>query len=421
MENYLEKREKYVQIRINDLFWKICFRWRFVVLLMLFFAVLLGGAKYVQDYKQLQNQKIDERYAQKSILMKLNPYKVETTVLQYQIDVSEYEQDNNFSYAKNLLYAYKDFIGQNGIGKKITENYNLKIEPEYIGEIIFFDSPLTEGGASSENVLNTFFSLKILESKEEELLNISDMVEKEVESYYRILNERIGQHKLIRVAQYHAVNINNELLEQQNKISENNNLQQMPQSLSFDLKYIIIGFVMGGILAIFILSFAYISNGRIKNYNEIEECYGIRTLGEYTIFPKIQGRFSIIDKCLYMVKFKNCTALEDQIEYAALNAALLCKKYNIRNLFITTTMRFSNEEQNAFTLLEHSILKHNIKVVSGQFLSYNVETLNGLSEAEGVLFVEELDLTKRDELDKQVNICLQHDVKIVGCVVFKKS
>lgn len=457
MNNNSGKQERYVEINITDLIWKIIFSWRTVIIFMLVSALLLCAAKYVNDNRRYHNflnnppedkEELSEEkdmqeaqemealanYLDQSVLMSLDPYALKSTVLQYEIDVSGYVADVDDAYATDVMFAYSDYVSEKGLADKITAEHGLDIDPKYVGELISLNYYI---GNSTKNTFRALFSVHVIESDREELKDLVSLVERELTAYSNVINAGIGEHSLREVTQYSTTSIDDELIKQQNDLKTKIRLyeesleedeEEEPEEKAqyvvakpvINVKYIIIGAFMGIILSVLYISMKYIFGGKIKSVRELSESCDLDILGTCPVEREYKkGVFGSIDKCLYALRYRRRPEYKQRLELLAMGIILMCQKAQIQELFMLTTLQLNDRERESLETIIKYVSGHSIAVSYGENAAYSVENLKKLAESEQVLIVEKLEGTRYDDLENELNLCLQQHSNILGCIVFQ--
>ena len=63
------------------------------------------------------------------------------------------------------------------------------------------------------------------------------------------------------------------------------------------------------------------------------------------------------------------------------------------------------------------IHKEGLNYSVGKSILKNMESLNALVDAEGIVFIEEIGESDFTELGKAINICTKNDISVIGAVV----
>lgn len=467
----MERQER--EISLSKLFWRIVFGWRCLLICALVLAVLAGGFFYLKDmrsYKSLLNQPganvektyefteqelqqlqsirdlqavIDknETYMAESPLMNINPYEENVLLLRFHVDSDyrfNYTEDNSPDYTRSVVDAYEEYIGNGELAEKIIQDLELDMEKKYMEELLNFDS-LGD---------NTVFSIEVAYPSEKELPEIADVVKGEISKKSENISEKVGSHTLkllsenvtvrtdlelagVQKTNFDALNsyrtqlsalkasMTPEQLDklQQEKIAEDGEKKE-EETVSIvkpglRIKYIILGFVLGMFLAAMWICFKILFTSRLQDSEELAELYKFRTFGILPVQKKVSG----VDKFIVKIKNRNKKqmTLEQNLDIISSNIELHCKAENISQIYLTGT-----EIENIDKVLIEPIIKRlehaGMQVVYGENICYDAAALRRLVETANVILIEQADVSKYQEIEKEIRIIIQQNVNILGYI-----
>lgn len=241
------------EISLSGLLWKIVYSWRFLIGCAMIFAIILGGAKYIKDVREvavsnsqetLSNDdmkaglseadrerleeaeniqiQIDEKenYQKNSILMNLNPYEKHVVVMQYYVDTDytvNMNSDFKLNYAGNLADAYISYVDKKGMLSELQKTLAWDVDSNYIGELIEAESNLSSNSSDTSMVgaENSSFCVYTYGTTEKMANEIADALEPLIEDYQSKLSQNIGLHKLVLVDRYASIVTDNSLASSQ--------------------------------------------------------------------------------------------------------------------------------------------------------------------------------------------------------------
>lgn len=475
--NRSEERE----ISLLELFWKILYSWRFIVICAVIFAVILGGYSYVKSRQSVQNiknqanlseedmeeslspeekeavrqaksvqQRIEEKekYLEESILMNLDAYHQNRKMLQYYVDTNytwSLNSENEEDYAKELIDAYATYVDTQGILEDLKKEVKWEEEDAYIGELIAVYDIQEE--KSSQNT----FSVYVTGKDEEMVQALSDAVETAIAEYRSLLSEKIGSHELVLVDSHEGEFVNEELAVQQENLNssisdlktqrdtltsefseaqekvlygiqkENDGQSQDVQlKAGFSKKYILLGFVAGIFLSALWVVLSYVLSKKIKSAEEIQELYGMRMFGAVSVECGNKKPFlSSVDKWLEKKQRKEKWTLEEERELILTNLSVTCKKEKILKVFFTSSLHLDEENKKNIYYFVEKLEEIGIQAAFGENILRNAKAFEQMSEIENVIFIEKAGETRYETLEKQLTLCDEQGARILGMLMLE--
>ncbi len=458
------------EINLGDLFWKILFRWRQVIFWGVFFAVLMGGIKFLKDiraYHKTENMDLEqkeselseeemqqviearnlktrmeeyERYLDKSVLMKIDPYKKPVVELQYYVD-SEYTfnftQESQKDYTDDLVALYYNYILSGEMSEKLIEATGLSVDQENISELW----QVSQVGGS--------ISIKVACPEENQMEDVARLIkeqlskkEKELQSIEVHELKLLGESKNVVVdavlsdrknaISTSIVNLNAQLnnlksgmTEQQINLIDNEEVQEESDSVRqvitkprLNVKYIVLGAIFGIFLVCAWVVYEVAFNAKLQNPEEIRTLFNTRLVGEVTVRTQNKHFLSAIDNRLLSLKNskKKKLTTDQQIKIIIANIALSCKHQGINHIFMTGS-EYEYLDNNILDKIKKGLLLQNIQVEEGGNIFYDAESLKRGTEIRNVLFVEQVEESIYNEIYNELNIAKEQKNYVIGIVV----
>ena len=223
-----------IYISVKDLI-KECIRKIWIIIVaMVVFGILLAGFRYVKDKKNIANttvaestEKVDVEkivddlesddynqvmtyvdltnyrdqnrlYTADAKLMKINPYKVDTVLLQYYVNA---EDENT---RKDMAAAYLSYISGGSLAADVVENNDLEDSSSDIQELIQCDATgLTTGTAFYTENTNTI-NMYIYGVDEQDAKDIASYVKESMDAYSQKLSA-VAPHTLTLFEEQYSV------------------------------------------------------------------------------------------------------------------------------------------------------------------------------------------------------------------------
>lgn len=474
----MEKLE--IDIDIKDLFWEFLRKWRLIVICMLVGGLLLGISAYISDYKaaktpatpiiqqstreilesisedewatviaadELNTQIVEKsQYLANSILMEINPFSENRVILEYTVS-------GDMASAAMLSYESWSFMDA---GKA---EQNSEEKPEYMNELITVECNEEAG----------LMMVQILQKDAESCTKLSEEVKNALQEYSVYLNVTgiIHDFRLITETQSVVVDdglhqfqdeYTNEVLsdienlskkkaemngnqiaaylmmikgelegffeasasenEEQDNVSAEIAVIETPVKVSVDGKQILIGMVLGAILAVAYIFVAYLMTGRLRKAEEIEKLYHISLLGVVEESVNKKRMFAAVDT--FIRKLEHCKeqklSIDEKIELAAASIAIQCRKYNFDTVYVSGS-KVSEVSAEVLEKLKAALARQEIGAVIGKDIAGNADALLQAAEmGNTVLFELERKSAYKDILNN-VQTCTTNHIRMLGMVV----
>lgn len=446
-------REFESEINLKGLFFHVLYRWRSILIVALFGAVLLGGYRYLsmsKSAKSIQNaqqneeinteiaelnRKIAEKtnqvndlatYLSESVYINLNPQGVWTGSSKYLIIADPSMQDalsqgTNLDPVDSILPAYT-YPLSDAPENELKEVFNTA-KHELIDELVSTEiNPnensikVTVKGVSVESVQKGLeyvqTRMKFIASGAQELgkhtvMNVGDdiVLETEIKETTDALPGRrsslvstLGQYK----GELQALKDKAEAYETNGKSMIHKNEL---------IKYSLIGFILGAFLMICFYVFHYVLGGRLLSANEISEQYNLPILGELTRSASIHNNRGL-DKLISRWELgKNKS---DEKTMIGNICALIEERKDANDVLLVSTL---NDEK--LNLIRNALkvrMEDKVIEAKGSFLS-NSDAVTQASKAAAVIIVEEKEISRNKDIEQMVQILMISRTNVIGAIV----
>ena len=467
-------------IRIRDLFITICQRWRSLVVCFVIGAIVFGaygwiksgndaistpeqaaeivtslGSKragviesYAEDIKDSTDQMIRQgKYNKDARIMKLDPFHLYVHELKYYIS-----GDTEWGISANnsaMVQAYvsklqSDFLGQKlkavieeEAGEKQREFYEsptlIKVDEinQASGIVIFLlyfeEGEETEAVSQLKEKMRTAkgsvqadlgeHTLSLIGESSYEYADMDILHIQEANSQ-RIndLTERIEKVKKQVTDEEELKYLNYLIAHSDDETSGADTFIQTPRYIS--KKYILIGAILGMILAVIVIIIKYVASNSIKNAKELEIDFGLQVLGtlegEQSFYQK---RRTKLDKWLRNKKNETNGRISDEemIDLISTKIKIEAKKADLHQICLAVDMNASYKT----ALLENLIDKigDSPSVIIIRNIQEQPDGLEDLSEMDGIVLVEQIEQSGYDDLKKICALCCNYQVNVIGSIV----
>lgn len=467
-------------IRLSNLFWDIVFGWRFLLVSAIVCAVVLTEVKYVKDQKnaallaqnesetisieeieaqlteeeqarlsEANNLRVQvegqEQYQKESVRINLDAYAENIVVLQYYVNTNysfNINEDIVPDHVNDIIAAYVSYIGNNGIHKELGKQLQWDIDECYIDELV------------CANINNTgdMFTVQILGADADKADELADAVAASVAQYQSNLIEKIGEHELVMVDRYSSVVIDNNLATEQSKLEtsiktlranlaavvaefSSNQLavwnmesnmaegeEEEPQPIvvpvpTVSVKYILLGAFVGIFLSCIWIVCRCLLNARLQNVGELQQMYGVRSFGNLADAVPKKRILGCVDRWLSSLREKEQWTAEERRELVVTNMKVTCKKEQIERIFLTSVIHMTEADKTQISLLIEELQKFGIKAEFGECITSNAESVEQMSEYGQVVLVEKVGVSKYEAVGKEIGLCCDQGVNVLGAVV----
>lgn len=409
-------------------------------------------------YKQYFENSL--KYHENSIKMQLDPNAVPTMTVEYYVNnhyEAVYPVVQGMDTSKDIVAAYIEKINNGEIGSKFIEQLGWDTESSYIQELIAADL----SSASDRN-----FRVFVMAPDEESCERIADIVRELVEDETTRLKEVYGDFDIAEVneqfsieanatllayQQAQATNMNNvknsitnaigglteaqknyyyallenELSEEveaegdeKTEDSEGQAVDVVPEVKVINIKYILLGLVVGGFLACCYIAARYLLSSALRVKDDLPGAYGVPVLGSIRITDNSRRLFAFVDHTidlLFKPKGVNFTE-EEHVQMICAGVRIVAKKYGMEKVYITGACNDKETEKAKNMLCEK--LKSDISTISyGKSVIYDPESLETLVSSDGVVLVERVGNSPYVDLKKEIDLCRTHGIRVIGSVV----
>ena len=454
-----------IYISVKDLI-KECIRKIWIIIVaMVVFGILLAGFRYAKDKKNIANttvaestEKVDVEkivddlesddynqvmtyvdltnyrdqnrlYTADAKLMKINPYKVDTVLLQYYVNA---EDENT---RKDMAAAYLSYISGGSLAADVVENNDLEDSSSDIQELIQCDATgLTTGTAFYTENTNTI-NMYVYGVDEQDAKDIASYVKESMDAYSQKLSA-VAPHTLTLFEEQYSVTCATKLVSLKNdrfgnlityndrttsyegllsdkqkesaqKIvsaqKENDELEDSDETgktakkdeapkASISKKYLVIGAFLGLVLAVVIIVLRYMFDPTIKTSKDLQMFYGTNFIGD--------------------------VAQADGALLAASKIINMCSNRQIKKVLIAGKMATENEA--AIKEVVDAVEKKGIVAdIIGDILT-DADAVQTLEAKSNVVLVEAVRKSKYEDFNQEKALCESLDAQLLGYIAITK-
>lgn len=454
-----------IYISVKDLI-KECIRKIWIIIVaMVVFGILLAGFRYAKDKKNIANttvaestEKVDVEkivddlesddynqvmtyvditnyrdqnrvYTADAKLMKINPYKVDTVLLQYYVNA---EDENT---RKDMAAAYLSYISGGSLAADVVENNDLEDSSSDIQELIQCDATgLTTGTSFYTENTNTI-NMYVYGVDEQDAKDIASYVKESMDAYSQKLSA-VAPHTLTLFEEQYSVTCATKLVSLKNdrfgnlityndrttsyegllsdkqkesaqKIiaaqKENDELEDSDETgktakkdetpkASISKKYLVVGAFLGLVLAVVIIVLRYMFDPTIKTSKDLQMFYGTNFIGD--------------------------AAQADGALLAASKIINMCSNRQIKKVLIAGKMASENEA--AIKEVVDAVEKKGIVAdIIGDILT-DADAVQTLEAKSNVVLVEAVRKSKYEDFNQEKALCESLDAQLLGYIAITK-
>lgn len=454
-----------IYISVKDLI-KECIRKIWIIIVaMVVFGILLAGFRYAKDKKNIANttvaestEKVDVEkivddlesddynqvmtyvdltnyrdqnrlYTADAKLMKINPYKVDTVLLQYYVNA---EDENT---RKDMAAAYLSYISGGSLAADVVENNDLEDSSSDIQELIQCDATgLTTGTSFYTENTNTI-NMYVYGVDEQDAKDIASYVKESMDAYSQKLSA-VAPHTLTLFEEQYSVTCatklvslkndrfgnlmtyndrttsyegllsdkqkesaqkivsaqkENDELEDSNETGKTAKKDETPKA-SISKKYLVVGAFLGFVLAVVIIVLRYMFDPTIKTSKDLQMFYGTNFIGD--------------------------VAQADGALLAASKIINMCSNRQIKKVLIAGKMATENEA--AIKEVVDAVEKKGIVAdIIGDILT-DADAVQTLEAKSNVVLVEAVRKSKYEDFNQEKALCESLDAQLLGYIAITK-
>ncbi|MEW4411192.1 hypothetical protein [Clostridium sp. AN503] len=460
------------EIDLRDLIFSILHKWRLILIIGVCFAVILGGLKFISNYKtqsntefieqaqiqydtnlklyennrtiteqEIENLKKDiemqQKYMENSILMNMSPYDIKEATanifIKTDFEIMPGMLYQNVDYTDTVIQAYQSIISNAAFWKKIADKSG--IEERYLQELVSIERIGTTIDGADVTKLTNLLTIQVHHYNEAEAKNILQYILSETEALQSSITNSIGQHELHIVDKSYGTVIDLDLANVQKDASKRlTDLQTLlnekekyvkdlvkptgvtspiKTAIKQGVKYGILGGVLGSCIAVFLACIIFLLSDKLYSGQELRKCFNIKILGMVSLLNKktVKG----IDAWLNRMEGIKPIGNSEQ-QYDLISANLVNYASNIDTLLIVSMV---SEEQ--LQIIQENLSERlpDKKILCGYDMLHFSETLKMLPQCEGIILVEQTKFSTLSIIEEEIILAQTLGKEIVGCIVLE--
>lgn len=399
----------------------------------------------------------NEQYLENSAVMQLSPNEIPTEMLSYQVkkDAAEEELVNIFAMYENALLDEDTCTA-------VTAVFGEKYANTSVRELIRVEDTLHTSYTDvmmTQNMNSGILNIRIYAMNQEQCGQIAEIIKDRMQVYTQQLQLTFGQFIVNPVAEQYYMSSDNEINDQKSaainavdsayaamkdasagltedqKIyydllvkpveEENANATEqaaitattLPAVQYVNIKYILIGLLAGMFLAVCYHAVVYIMTGTVKDVDEVKTVTMLPVFGSVLKSEK-HYRYNIVDRWIDSL-FNNGKKEDNELllERIGHEIAMLAEQKNNKHLLLV----FQNDEPEMKKQAERLMAKLqecglDVAGTDG-LLTDNTEVLKQLENTDGVVLIEQLMKSDRNQIRDAIELCRRCQAEVLGSVV----
>ena len=465
-------------IRVYDLFLALCQRWRSLIICFVIGAIVLGGygwwksggsdaltdetvesfvekfdsgrkevlegyaSEYTDSIEQIEKQ---SDYNKNSALMQLDPFHLSVYEVKYYLSTGE---EDTYVNTAALAQAYISQLQTEYLGQKVTavfEGDNGAIQKE------LYESPNliqidTKDIASGILTFRIYAQDVLLEADTAALKN-------QVQTAQGRVRKAVGDHSLTLIGESSFVTADMDIMKIQSEnvkrvddltyriesirkavtdssekqylnflIEKKLNPEAAPEPVSqsrhISKKYILVGALLGLILAAIVIVIKYIATNSVKTGREMEENFGLQILGWFdgkdSFYKK---RKTKLDKWLRSLRNKKADQVpyEEMVDLVATKIHIEAEKRETHQVCMILDGNVSGDTDFIEAVRQKIGEEPKITVISN-ILQQSGE-LVGLSDKDGAVLIGQIGKSRFDDIRSICALCENYHVNVIGSII----
>lgn len=482
------------EIDLLDMIADVLSHWRGLIVALVLGAVLLGGFSYMKTLRTVQNvqqpetvvqeeatvqeqltqmeQSLDEKsratvlavvddekeydlkktYSENSIYMQLNPLQMVQTELIYQVQTADGTMDGQ------LGALYTSLLNNVGLYDWVTQQTG--IEAGCVGELILAETVSILTIPSKEMTLGTnCVKVSILQSDTETCQKLAEAVKTYISEEQKQLNDELGQHVLVLVAETTGSVMNKELMDEQiqcrNEIAslqstiaetkadfteeqkkyyelltwEEAEHSEQPEQPAQNVtaeenpvltpavskKYVSLGAVLFAFVYAVVICMVYIFNTKLRVSDELQSIYGIPQIG---LVVRESGRKVFLDKWVESLRHygKRKFTAEQSMELAFAAIKITAVKNGLNNICLMGCNMSAGADK-VCESLKAALEKEQISVSVLDNVLYDAEAMEKMDAMQGAVLVEKAGSTLYNEVAGELELLKRQDITVLGGII----
>lgn len=459
---YVKSRE----IDLKRMLWWIARQWRKLLILAVVCASVMAAWKYNNDYKSHQEAyraalNADEEkktvesvsslltmeeylgvqnaiyyyemkeaaaeYLNDSILMHLNPYDMDVAYIYYELEDAD-----------KVSEKLEQFINSKVFLQKLNASLDWNTEEKYLLELFEVSGSENQivvtarARTQEECIVLAENAMEIIASDFSETMNdsyyvLGTAVDLDIVSAYSDINEQKESYIIIFNSYQSGFTANQDALftlqlaekEGVDIYETEEEIVPVLEETHISRKMLLLGALAGILVGVAGLAILYVFSVKIHGTTEIAHLFAIPIMGNVNIVGlKKRKILSVFDKWLDRIVYGKDAKIsyEQQVQIIVSNIFIACKTREAKTVLLAGS-EIEHLPEVLIQDMKTALGKKEIDLIVGKSIAYDAETLLKAEETGNVVLIETDEVSKCEDIVKELNSCLQNQIRNLGVIM----
>lgn len=184
------------------------------------------------------------------------------------------------------------------------------------------------------------------------------------------------------------------------------------------LKYVILGMFLGAVAYAFVIFLRYVLNNRLRSTDNLQALYDIPQLGQIPDEPSGKKLFGFLDKWFLALRYwgRRKFTEEEAMNLAVVAVKMAARKNGLAEIcFIGCDWKGRTLE--SYQRMKEMLSQEKIETQILDNVLYNVESLEKLGSAKGVVLLEKAGSALYTEIAQELEVLRRQDIRILGGII----
>ena len=173
------------------------------------------------------------------------------------------------------------------------------------------------------------------------------------------------------------------------------------------VKYMAIGLILGLFVGCGWIAIRYIMQNKLRVADDLTSVYGLPVIGQISGEKK---------KAKWFQSPYDAYTNEEQLDLIAANVKVLMERQEKHKVFLTGDSG-SERCRNMTQQLASRLNAQGLQCGAGQSVAYDLGSISRINEAEAVVLVEQIDVSRYELIGKEKELCANCWIPVLGSVV----
>ena len=185
------------------------------------------------------------------------------------------------------------------------------------------------------------------------------------------------------------------------------------------VKHILLGLFVGLFLSCCWYLILYILDNHLLTVQQLEDGCNLYIIDTLTIGPNPEKKKCMIDRCINKIfQVEPDADKENKIKMICANIQMIAQKQNMESVHITSVAASPEVTEIKQAILNQAD-QNGFVVSTGNSVISDQKSLKCLSDSDGVVLVERVKDSVLKDIEKEIQICQNHGVPILGVVAIR--